>query len=103
MRSGMVTSDEPGIYRPGKWGIRIENLLATVSKASSEFGEFLGFEALTLCPIELKAVLIKELMADEIQWLNAYHQMVYERLSPYLEKDQSTLAWLKKNTAPIET
>ncbi len=101
MKCGMVTSNEPGIYRPGKWGIRIENLIATVESDTNEFGHFLKFETLTLCPIELKAVNRSSLMADEINWLNNYHRMVYNRLSPYLTDDRDILVWLQEKTKNI--
>lgn len=101
MRAGMVTSNEPGIYREGQWGIRIENLLANIPSNCTEFGEFLKFETLTLCPIELDAVNPKQLQADEINWINSYHTHVWEILSPTLKNDSKTLDWLKEKTKPI--
>ncbi len=98
MKPGMVTSDEPGIYRPGKWGVRIENLLANIPADNSEFGEFLSFETLTLCPIDLRPVDLSTLLPDEKHWLNEYHEMVRSRLSPYLADDAASLEWLKENT-----
>ncbi len=103
MKCGMITSNEPGIYRPGKWGIRIENLIATVEAGTNEFGHFLKFETLTLCPIELKAVNKSSLLADEIKWLNNYHRMVYQRLSPFLADEPTILSWLQEKTRAIQT
>ncbi len=101
MECGMVTSNEPGIYRPGKWGIRIENLIATVEADTNEFGHFLKFETLTMYPIEIKAVVKSKLMADEIKWLNGYHRMVYRQLAPLLADDPDVLSWLQEKTKAI--
>jgi Xaa-Pro aminopeptidase len=95
----MVTSIEPGLYRPGGWGIRIENLVMNVPAASTEFGDFLGFETLTLCPIDTRCIDRSLLRADEIAWLNGYHATVRERLSPLV--DGAAKAWLLERTAPI--
>ena len=96
---GMVTSDEPGIYREGQHGIRHENILLCVEAGRSGFGEWLRFETLTVCHIDTSAV-IKELMtADEIEWLNAYNRHVYETLSPELPQDISE--WLRIKTMSI--
>jgi len=100
MRSGMITSIEPGLYKPGRHGIRIENLVLNVPAPSSEFGEFLEFETLTLCPIDTRCMDFDLLRADEIDWLNQYHAMVRERLSPLVDGD--ALAWLVKRTEPIQ-
>lgn len=87
MRAGMITSNEPGIYRAGQWGVRIENLVANVAAQTTALGEFLRFETLTLCPIDTRCVL-PELMTDtELTWLNAYHAEVLARLSPLLAPD----------------
>jgi Xaa-Pro aminopeptidase len=99
MEPGMVTSIEPGLYRPGGWGIRIENLVMNVPAASTEFGDFLGFETLTLCPIDTRCIDRSLLRADEIAWLNGYHATVRERLSPLVEG--AAKAWLLERTAPI--
>ncbi|WP_374350384.1 aminopeptidase P family protein [Chitinimonas sp.] len=99
MEPGMVTSNEPGIYRPGQWGVRIENLLLNVPAAASEFGEFLQFETLTLCPIDRRCIDVELLRQDERDWLNAYHGEVARRLAPLL--DGAALAWLHRNTAAI--
>ena len=69
----MITSIEPGIYRPGKWGVRIENLVLNQSAETTEFGEFLRFETLTLCPIDTRCIDFDLMRADEIAWLNDYH------------------------------
>ena len=106
MEPGMITSDEPGIYRPGRWGIRIENLVLTVParfdgavEGRGEFGEFLEFETLTLCPIDTRCIELALLRDDERQWLNAYHAMVAGRLSPLVEG--AALAWLEERTRPV--
>jgi len=101
MEPGMITSNEPGIYRPGKWGIRIENLVLNVPAGSQEsgFGEFLRFETLTLCPIDTRLIERSLLRADEIAWLNAYHAMVRERVAPLVGCD--ALVWLEERTAAI--
>lgn len=79
MEEGMITSIEPGVYRPGKWGIRIENLVVNRAAGQTEFGDFLAFETLTLCPIDTRCVLIEMLHEEERAWLNAYHASVRER------------------------
>ncbi|MFZ6819683.1 aminopeptidase P family protein [Undibacterium sp. Ji22W] len=99
MEIGMITSNEPGIYRPGKWGVRIENLLLCVPAQTTEFGEYLQFESLTLCPIETRCIALDLMSQDEINWLNAYHQEVLHRLSPRVQGD--TLNWLKQRTVAI--
>lgn len=97
LQAGMTVTDEPGVYLGGRFGVRIENTLLVVPAEETECGRFLGFETLTLCPIETSPI-IKELMTpEEIQWLNDYHTTVYERLSPYLNEDEK--AWLRKVTA----
>ncbi|MGM9488644.1 aminopeptidase P family protein [Ideonella sp. YS5] len=99
MEPGMITSIEPGLYKPGRWGVRIENLVLNVPAPSSEFGEFLEFETLTLCPIDTRCLDFSILRADEIDWLNRYHAMVRERLAPQLSGD--ALAWLNTRTEPV--
>ncbi len=102
MEPGMITSIEPGLYRPGRWGIRIENLVLNVpaaSTADSEFGEFLEFETLTLCPIDTRCIDRTLLRPDEIGWLNAYHATVRERLAPKVEG--AAKAWLLERTEPL--
>jgi len=99
MEPGMVTSIEPGLYRPGGWGIRIENLVMNVPALTTEFGEFLAFETLTLCPIDTRCIERSLLRADEIAWLNGYHAMVRERLAPLV--DGAARDWLVERTAAI--
>jgi Xaa-Pro aminopeptidase len=99
MEPGMITSDEPGIYRPGKWGVRIENLVLARVCESGEFGEFLDFETLTLCPIDTRLVERSMLRGDELAWLNEYHATVLARLRPYCRDE--ALAWLERFTAAI--
>ena len=84
MEPGMITSIEPGIYRPGRWGIRIENLVLNQTVESTEFGDFLAFETLTLCPIDTRPLERALLREDEIAWLNAYHATVRTRLAPHV-------------------
>ncbi|MBI6621358.1 aminopeptidase P family protein [Pseudomonas corrugata] len=99
MQPGMITSIEPGTYRPGRWGVRIENLVINREAGSSEFGEFLSFETLTLCPIDTRCLEPSLLTQDEKDWFNAYHAEVQRRLSPLLEGD--ALQWLNMRTATI--
>jgi len=99
MEPGMITSIEPGIYRPGKWGIRIENLVLNRPDGSTEFGEFLRFETLTLCPIDTRCIDRALLRDDEIAWLNDYHATVRERLAPLVAG--AALAWLNTRTEPL--
>ncbi|MEK8047012.1 aminopeptidase P family protein [Ideonella margarita] len=99
MAAGMITSIEPGLYRPGRWGVRIENLVLNVPAAASEFGEFLKFETLTLCPIDTRCLDMALMRADEIAWLNAYHAEVRERLAPLVSGD--ALTWLLTRTEPL--
>ncbi|MBT2342320.1 MULTISPECIES: aminopeptidase P family protein [Pseudomonas] len=99
MQAGMITSIEPGTYRPGRWGVRIENLVLNREAGSSEFGEFLEFETLTLCPIDTRCLEPSLLTQDEKDWFNAYHADVQRRLSPLLEG--AALRWLNERTAAI--
>jgi len=96
MEPGMITSIEPGIYRPGRWGIRIENLVLNQSAEHTEFGEYLAFETLTLCPIDTRCLDRSLLRADEIAWLNDYHATVRSRLTPYVEG--AAFEWLMLRT-----
>ena len=96
MEPGMITSIEPGLYRPGQWGVRIENLVLNVAGPTTEFGEFLDFETLTLCPIDTRCIDLSLLRADEVAWLNAYHATVRERLAPRVQG--AALAWLMQRT-----
>jgi Xaa-Pro aminopeptidase len=102
MQPGMITSIEPGVYRPGEWGVRIENLALAVPVDTPEhgaFGEMLGFEALTLCPIETRCIDTALLRPDEVAWLDRYHAQVRARLSPLVSGDAK--AWLLKRTEPL--
>ena len=99
MEPGMITSIEPGIYRPGRWGIRIENLVLNVPASTTEFGEFLKFETLTLCPIDTRCIEISLLNVDEIRWLNEYHAQVLQRLSRHVQG--AALSWLQERTKAI--
>jgi Xaa-Pro aminopeptidase len=99
MEPGMITSIEPGLYRPGQWGIRIENLVANVAIGANEFGDFLEFETLTLCPIDTRCIEPGMLSADDVAWLNAYHATVRERLLPLVEGEARD--WLMRRTEPF--
>ena len=96
---GMITSIEPGIYRPGKHGVRIENLVLTVPAATTYFGEFLQFETVTLAYIDTSIVIAEWLLPEQINWLNTYNQMVYERLKPELSEEEAL--WLKEKCRAI--
>ncbi len=98
LEPGMVTTDEPGIYLEGEYGIRIENELLCVAGEENEYGRFLHFETLTLCPIDLTPVLTEELSPEERRELNRYHETVYERLRDGLTAEEA--AWLREITAP---
>lgn len=99
MQVGMISSIEPGTYRPGQWGVRIENLVVNREAGRSAFGDFLQFETLTLCPIDTRCLLPELLTKEEVEWLNGYHARVRERLAPLLQGD--ALAWLELRTAPL--
>ena len=106
MEPGMITSIEPGVYRSGQWGVRIENLVLNVPARTPEdreggnpFAEMLEFETLTLCPIDTRCIEMSLMRADEIDWLNRYHQMVHARLAPRVSGD--ALAWLVARSAPV--
>lgn len=98
--AGMTVTDEPGIYLEGKFGVRIENTLLIKPYLTTDFGEFLQFESLTLCPIDLRPVDITMLTEEEKTWLNNYHRQVYDKLSPFLNNEEKS--WLRNETAPIE-
>ncbi len=97
--AGMVTSNEPGLYRPGQWGVRIENLLCCRVAESAGFGDFLAFETLTLCPIDTRCFDLTLLRTDERQWLNDYHETVRQRLTPGLSPVATH--WLLARTEPV--
>lgn len=96
---GMVMSNEPGIYRDYRYGVRIENMMVSILAMSTEYGDFYTFEPITLCPID-KVPIVKEMLTEvEIEWFNNYHQMVYDKLSPYLTESEKV--WLRDKTAAI--
>jgi Xaa-Pro aminopeptidase len=99
MEPGMVTSIEPGLYRPGQWGVRIENLALNVLALATEFGEYLGFETLTLCPIDTRCIERALLRADEVAWLDGYHAEVRDKVAPLVSGE--ALAWLVERTQPL--
>jgi Xaa-Pro aminopeptidase len=102
MEPGMITSVEPGVYRPGQWGVRIENLVMNAPARTPEgdtFAEMLEFETLTLCPIDTRCVDRSLLRADEVAWLDAYHATVRERLAPRVQGE--ALSWLLERTRPL--
>jgi Xaa-Pro aminopeptidase len=99
LEEGMITSVEPGVYRPGQWGVRIENLVLSRADGETEFGSFLAFETLTLCPIDTRCVLPSLLREDERAWLNAYHETVRERVAPHVSG--AAKAWIDARTQPI--
>jgi Xaa-Pro aminopeptidase len=91
--AGMTVTDEPGIYLEGKFGVRIENTLLVTPYKETQFGQFLQFESLTLCPIDTTPIVKELLLQEEIDWLNQYHQRVFDTLSPHLNAEET--AWLK--------
>jgi Xaa-Pro aminopeptidase len=99
MAPGMITSNEPGLYLEGQYGIRLENLMLCEKRQENEYGTFLGFETLTMCPFELDAIIPEELSPREKELLNAYHQKVYETIAPYFDEEEK--AWLKNATRAI--
>ena len=99
MQAGMITSIEPGTYRPGRWGVRIENLVLNRHAVGSEFGEYLEFETLTLCPIDTRCLELSLMTEQDCDWLNTYHRTVRERLAPLLEGP--ALLWLVARTEPV--
>lgn len=96
---GMVTSDEPGLYREGKHGIRHENLIVCREAGKNEFGEWCEFETITLCYFDTSALLIELLSEDDKKWLNRYHAQVFDKIAPYLTEPEK--AWLQKKTKEI--
>lgn len=99
MQRGMITSNEPALYRSGQWGVRIENLLLNVTSEAQEMGEFLAFETLTLCPIDTRCIDLSLMRDDELSWLNRYHETVWARISPLTSGD--TRAWLEARTQAL--
>ncbi len=96
---GMTVTDEPGLYLAGRFGVRTENMLLIVPYKKTEFGRFLEFEPLTLCPIDLSPVIMSMITKEEKEWINNYHKMVYDRLSPLLDNDDRL--WLEAATKSI--
>ena len=99
LEEGMLTSDEPGIYLEGQYGIRTENLLLCRKAEKNSYGQFMEFETVTLVPYEREAILPDMLEKRELEWLNQYHAKVYETISPLLEGEEKQ--WLKEATAEI--
>ncbi len=100
LRAGMTLTDEPGLYLAGKFGVRIENTVLISDYMSTEFGKFLQIEPLTLCPIDTTPIDVDMLLPEEIDWLNAYHHSVYEKLSPFLDEEEKI--WIENATMPIK-
>lgn len=100
LRAGMTLTDEPGLYLAGKFGVRIENTVLISDYMSTGFGKFLQIEPLTLCPIDTTPIDVDMLLPEEIDWLNAYHHSVYEKLSPFLDEEEKI--WLENATKPIK-
>ena len=96
---GMITSNEPGYYKDGEYGIRIENEIVAVRDIKTEYGQFMRFYTLTLAPIDLEAIDADMLSHEERNWLNAYHKRVYEQLEGLMTEDEKQ--WLKKVTAAV--
>lgn len=96
----MLTSDEPGLYREGAHGIRHENMILCIPVESNEFGEWLGFETLTLCYFDTSALLVELLSEQQKKWLNDYHRNVYEKTAPFLSPEEKQ--WLAEKTKPIQ-
>ena len=99
LQAGMTVTDEPGVYLEGRFGVRIENTLLVAPYMETEFGKFLQFEPLTLCPIDKTPIVFEMMTPEEIEWLNAYHQHVFDTLSPYLSDEENR--WLRRVTAPF--
>ena len=99
LEEGMVTTNEPGIYIEGSHGIRIENELITKKAEKNEYGQFMEFEVVTFAPIDLDAIDIEEMNREEREYLNYYHQLVYDKLSPFLTEEEQV--WLKEYTRAI--
>ena len=99
LKTGMLLSNEPGMYRANEYGIRIENLIQVIPYSKTEFGEFLQFETLTLFPLDRELIEIRLLTDDEMHWVNNYHQKVFEKISPML--DETEREWLEKKCKSI--
>ena len=101
LRAGMTLTDEPGLYLAGKFGVRTENTILISDYMETEFGKFLQMEPLTWCPIDKTPIDTSIMLPEEIEWLNHYHQLVYEKLSPFLDEDEKN--WLKNATEPLKS
>ena len=101
LEPGMLISDEPAIYRTGAWGFRTENLILCVDDTLTEFGRFLKFETVTLCYIDASLIEVSLLDEKELSWLNDYHALVYDKLSPFLDSREKK--WLREKTAVIRS
>lgn len=99
LEEGMIVTNEPGVYKEGRHGIRTENILLVVKDEETEFGQFMKFETISFCPIDLKGIVVDMLTPEEKAWLNNYHKEVYSKLSPYLNEDEKE--WLKHETREI--
>lgn len=99
LEKGMIVTNEPGVYKEGKYGIRTENMMVVLEDTKTEFGQFMKFEAITYCPIDLDGIDIDMLTESEKDWLNSYHKNVYKKLSPYLNDEENM--WLEKETREI--
>ncbi|CAM5601270.1 Xaa-Pro aminopeptidase OS=Lysinibacillus sphaericus OX=1421 GN=LS41612_20790 PE=3 SV=1 [Lysinibacillus sphaericus] len=99
LEKGMIITNEPGFYLEGKYGIRIENMMSVVEDEKTEFGQFMKFEAVTYCPIDLAGINQDMLTESEKQWLNHYHQEVFTTLAPYLNEEEQV--WLREETKAI--
>ncbi|MFP4509709.1 MAG: aminopeptidase P family protein [Spirochaetaceae bacterium] len=99
LEEGMLSSNEPGLYREGRWGIRLENLILVSEAEQTDFGAFHRFETVTLCPFDMRLVNVSQLRPDELEWLNRYHAEVFDRLSGHL--DPSERAWLVEKTRAV--
>jgi len=99
--AGMTITDEPGIYLAGKFGVRIENTLLITPYKETEFGQFLQFEPLTLCPIDKSPIITDLLSSEEVAWLDQYHEYVFDTLAPHLDAEET--AWLREACSPMMT
>ena len=99
LKPGMIISNEPGLYRDGQYGIRIENLIIVQPSQSTEFGDFYEFETVTVAPIDKNLIDVNLLNNEEITWFNEYHQVVFDKISPFLNETET--AWLKEKCKAI--
>ena len=97
---GMLTSDEPGMYVEGSHGIRTENLLLCKRLEKNEYGQFMGFEFVTFVPIDLAGIEVSLMTPKDVEYLNAYHSQVFEKISPYLNEEETQ--WLREYTRPLK-